>query len=393
MQRILLIAAILLPIASAMAAAPHVDIAADVNTSQFNIDSVAHKTVTIKYTVTNGDARAFALDINVDNGMNIGDRALRDFKVGESNSVSKGYGIFPGRFRDFINPSLPNWSDPNYSPDTPWNSPGAENTGRGYPKIVVELGTLYLGEPNKPPTTGTLFTFDVNSEGGNDCNMTVAVNVLRGGIVGSDAAQITDTNLPFTKKVTFAAPCTVPTCVGQTRAACLALLAGTTPPQTAVENNLPGNGEALRQVIAQVPAAGVACTGTVTIDVVSWPILATSPLYVNWQAHNRPQCWAYPRNCKGDIDGLKTGQTWVSATDLNLFKTAFNKAASAMPANGYCGDIDRVVTGQTWVSATDLNLFKTFFNKAESLVPPCGTPPDTNYSYWCAPGGTCPNSP
>jgi len=395
MRRILLIAVMLLPLSQAMAA---VTITAVIESYEV-VDGNQQAHMRLDYS-SDADVRAFALDINSDNGTNMGD-TITNFLRGESIDPSivpgkaKGYGIFPGRFRDFINPSVPDWDDLNYMPVTPWAAPGAENTGLGWPKMVVEMGTLWAtgsGDINKPATSGTLFKFDVNSEGAGDCNLTVALNALRGGVVGGDANPLA-TNLPVTIPIDFPSACTVPDCVGQTRAACLALLAGCTPAQTPVDNNVAGTGQALRQVIAQNPAAGVACTGSVTINVVSYPIVQTSPIYVNWQAHNRPQCWAYPRNCRGDIDGVQTGQAWVSSADLNLFKTAFNKAESAMPANGYCGDIDRVLTGQAWVSSADLNLFKTAFNDAESLVPTCGTPPDTNYWFWCAPGGVCPNSP
>jgi len=172
MTRILLIAAMLLPVASAMAA---VTITADVNATSHTHDGVKHKTVTIGYT-SDVNVRAFALDINVDNGTNIGDNAPTGFLRGESISTTgKGYGIFPGRFRDFIDPVAQDWGDANYMPVTPAGAPGAEGTGLGLPRMVVELGTLYSGGPNTPDLSGTLFTFDVNSEGKADCNLTVAV--------------------------------------------------------------------------------------------------------------------------------------------------------------------------------------------------------------------------
>ncbi len=46
--------------------------------------------ITISYTATE-PIRAFALDITVDNGMEI--EGIRDFEVGDNN----GYGIFPGQ--------------------------------------------------------------------------------------------------------------------------------------------------------------------------------------------------------------------------------------------------------------------------------------------------------
>jgi beta-lactam-binding protein with PASTA domain len=202
-----------------------VTITADVNALAHDHDGTAHKTVTIGYT-GDVDVRAFALDINVDNGMNIGDSNVTGFLRGESISPTivpgkaKGYGIFPGRFRDFINPSLPDWDDLNYMPLAPWAAPGAENTGLGWPKMVVEMGTLWAtgsADINKPDQTGTLFTFDINSEGGTDCNLTVAADALRGGIVSSDAVEIIAANLPLTIEVAF--PCTVPDVVDQLEAA------------------------------------------------------------------------------------------------------------------------------------------------------------------------------
>jgi hypothetical protein len=432
MRRILLIAAMLFPIASAMAATPLVQIAADVNPTQHTHDGVAHKTVTISYIAT-VDVRAFALDINVDGGCNIGDynepnwnHNPTGFLRGESIDPSivpgkaKGYGIFPGRFRDFIDPTTPDWPDHNYMPITPWAAPGAENTGLGWPKMVVEMGTLWAsgsGDINKPALTGNLFTFDVNSEGNNDCNMTVAVNVLRGGIVGSDAAPITDTNLPFTKKVTFAQGCTVPDCVGgsMTAAQCRAAIiaAGfTSPPREFCDW---GTGQPIGRVIAQVPAGGtpgVDCATVLDFNDVNYPIKVTAlnSLYANWVLRGKPQCWAYPRQCRGDATGSKQLQYWVASNDLSLWKSAQGKLESILPPLGICADFTHSKQLQYWVASNDLALWKSYQGKLESLVPVCGNVlwscSDPNYHYWCiptgqtcpagqrcAPAGVCPNTP
>jgi hypothetical protein len=420
MQRILLIAAMLLPVASAVAVAPHVDIIADVNTAQFDISGVPHKTVSIRYNVTNGDVRAFALDINVDNGMNIGDANVRDFNTGESKGLTphKGYGIFPGRFRDFVNPSNPDpcYALSTYNPTTPWAAPGAENTGLGWPKIVVELGTLYSGEPNKPTTSGTLFTFDINSEGNADCNMTVAVNALRGGIVGSDAAPITDTNLPIIeKKVTFSQGCTVPACVGGTVAACRAaiLAAGFTAQP---RDHGDWSGGPIGQVYYQNPAGGppaVPCNTIIDFNDVNYPVKDSAPnsMYANWVLRGKPQCWAYPRQCHADVDGKKLGNFWVSANDNSIMKSGISKLESLLNGTTICADLDHKKLGNFWVSANDNSLMKSFISKLESLLPVCGNAgvADSNYHYYClplstpatvcpqgmrcAPAGTCPNTP
>ena len=408
MKRILLIAAMLLPVASALAT--EVLITADVNTAQFKVNGVGpyHKTVTIKYVAT-VDVRAFALDINVDNGMNIGDANVRDYNTGESIDPSiipgkkKGYGIFPGRFRDFVNPSNPDpcYAMGNYNPTTPWDSPGAENTGLGWPRIVVELGTLWAtgsGDINKPALSGTLFTFDVNSEDGNDCNMTVAVNALRGSIVGNTGAAITDTNLPFTKKITFQQGCTVPNCIGLTSLQCIAAI-GAAGFSSWKEDSVPGTGQALHQVIWQLQTPGTSwpCDTRIDFNEVNWPIKPTASFYGNWLLRGRPACWAYPRQCRGDVDGKKQLQYWVGSNDLNFLRSAKDKLESVLPPipGGICADFTHSKQLQYWVGSNDLNILRSFKDKLESLVPLCGNVlwpcSDPNYNYWCLPTGvTCP---
>jgi hypothetical protein len=274
--------------------------------------------------------------------------------------------------------------------------------------MVVELGALYSGDANRPNFSGTLFRFDVNSEGKSDCNMRVALESLRGGVVGNDGNALA-TNLPTSQKVTFAPACTVPNCVGQTRDWCIAQLNALAQGHT--DTNAPGTGQALRQVLATVPAAGLTCTGTVDINAVSWPIWANpAPIYANWQNRGRPQCWAYPRQCRGDADGKKEGTFWVSNNDILVFRTAFNKLATAIPPGGICADFDHKKEGTFWVSNNDILIFRNYFNKLATSVPLCGNvvnpSSDPNYTYWCVPTGAvcptgqycapvavCPNSP
>jgi hypothetical protein len=129
---------------------------------------------------------------------------------------------------------------------------------------------------------------------------------------------------------------------------------------------------------------------------------AANWLYVNWVNRNRPVCWAYPRQCHGDVDGKKLGTLWVSNNDLNLLKSAISKFESVMPPlpGGICADFDHKKLGTLWVSNNDLNILKAYISKFESVLPMCGnvpTPPvypsaDPNYNYWCIPstGGACP---
>jgi len=155
-------------------------------------------TCEVNYVCSAGESiRAFALDIAVDNGFTID--TISDFNVGESNKVGggivtarRGYGIFPGKFRDTINPADPCWIDPNYNPIAPTGDPNA-GTGLGTNRITVEMGSLYLGDNNAPPSSGTLFRFKVNTgdRTGIDCNLTITANNTRGGVVDSNGNQIT----------------------------------------------------------------------------------------------------------------------------------------------------------------------------------------------------------
>ncbi len=388
MRRILLIAALLLlPVSSVMATTT---ITAVVGT-QSNPDGVPHRPVTITYS-SDVDVRAFALDLAVDNGTNIGDNPPTDFLAGESVNPNTGYGIFPSRFRDFIDPANPDpcWSNAtNYNPTTAWDEPGAENTGLGWPSMVVELGTLYKGEPNKPALTGTLFTFDVNSEMVSDCNLTITADDLRGAIVGSDANEITATNLPYTIQITFApVGCTVPDVVGMTRDAAIAAIATAGFTGGIADNNVAGSGEPVSQVIAQDQTAGstIDCATVITLDVVSEPFKPDHPDYATWASVGKPTCWAYERQCKGDANGTKQILYWVSQQDLDILRTGLNK--TVLPAGAICADFNHQKQILYRVSQQDLDILRVYLNK--TVVPSCDA---TYMNYWCTPGNPCPTAP
>jgi len=194
MRRILLIVAMLLVAAPAMAGvsvkAVHLPRGGG---TPFEMTCCA---VEVNYTSdAPGQVRAFALDINVDSGFII--RAIRNFQSGVSTDKSPcvyGYGIFPGKFRDYIDPNNPAWTDPNYNPVAPSGDPDAK-TGLGTDAITVELGSLYYGDANKPTQDGTLFRIEVipSEFGAAECNLTLAVNSTRGGVVDINGDPITPT--------------------------------------------------------------------------------------------------------------------------------------------------------------------------------------------------------
>jgi hypothetical protein len=153
----------------------------------------------ITYNCTAGEAvRAFALDITVDAGTI---DAVTGYKTGESVTGSLGYGIFPGNFRDYINPAAPDWGDANYTPIAPSGDPDALG-GLGTAGVTIELGSLYV-DANAPAASGTLCVLDVSES----CNMCVTLNDSRGGIVLEDASAAPSPTLACNVAITVNGDC------------------------------------------------------------------------------------------------------------------------------------------------------------------------------------------
>jgi len=261
MKKALLIVAMLLLVTPVMATTT----ITAVQEGEFVADGMKQRTVRIDYS-TDVNVRAFALDINIDAGPTFDN--IRNFKTGESNAVSPGYGIFPSRFRDFIVVTGPNWVDPNYNPTVAWNEPGSANTGMGWPKMIVEMGTLYAGDANKPAWSGTLFRFDVNSEGGSGtfC-ITIAANTLRGGVVGNDGNAISASYVGTC--VTFApAGCVVPNIVNTAEAAAIAAVTGAGFPAPNKSGEQKSDTIAAGNVISQDQTAGLTIDCSTVINYV-----------------------------------------------------------------------------------------------------------------------------
>jgi hypothetical protein len=127
--------------------------------------------------------RAVALDITVDAGTIDG---ISDYMKGEG----PGFGIFPASFRDYItvDPAtgeVTTWDVNDYTPLADPNDPGALG-GLGTAGVTIEMGALYYptgdSSPNAPPDSGTLCKLTVSET----CNMSVAENATRGGVVLTD---------------------------------------------------------------------------------------------------------------------------------------------------------------------------------------------------------------
>jgi hypothetical protein len=139
-----------------------VDITADANGG----------TVYVYYSMSAGDTnlpRAFGLDLMCSNDANI-------LSVGNFNS---DFWVYPGSID--INETtgqVDSNGTPIAVPDG--NFPGRElegpNDGNG---MTIEMGSLYVGAPNAPPSSGLLFTFVVDK----NCNITISGNTARGKVV------------------------------------------------------------------------------------------------------------------------------------------------------------------------------------------------------------------
>jgi len=136
--------------------------------------------------------RAFALDITVSSGATI--ESVYDYKVGHSTLVDPGYGIFPSRFREFIDPENPNWNDPDYNPLALPGDPGAL-PGLGTYGITIEMGSLYSGAENAPLASDTLLRFAVDLHGRPWANVELSLNEFRGGIVLENGSSASDIDL------------------------------------------------------------------------------------------------------------------------------------------------------------------------------------------------------
>ena len=175
MRRIILIVAVLMFAAPAWATTT-VDIGCTVGGTDGNEVTVSYNVVPDPNRV-----RAFALDITTFTPY--GDANIVEvipYKVGESNSVRKGYGIFPGTID--INDTTGE-VDSYGTPVAPSSDPGAGGTGIDTNEIIVELGSLYV-DNNAPDDTGELLKFYVDKKG---CDVNIAVeSAIRGGVVLED---------------------------------------------------------------------------------------------------------------------------------------------------------------------------------------------------------------
>jgi hypothetical protein len=114
------------------------------------------------------------------------------------------------------------------------------------------------------------------------------------------------------------------------------------------------------------------------------------PDLVEWGNVGEPNCWCYPRQCRGDVDAAQEyGTYWVLLDDLNEFKLYFGQTGvSGEP--GICSDLAHDEEyGSYRVLLNDLNEFKLYFGN--TTVPCCDADQDcdeTNddyFNFWTSP--------
>lgn len=273
----------------------------------------------VKYATDGEKVRAFALDITVNKGTIV---AISDFIRGESTAAKPGYGIFPGNFGRYItvDPAtgeVADWDPNGYTPVADPCDPGALG-GLGTNGITVEMGALYYptddASPNAPLNSGRLFTLTLSEP----ASVTVTLNEARGGVVltNPDVAAI----VPLSQAT-------------------------------------------------NVPVGGA---GSAATDLLP----ASHPDYTEWVAAGKPACWAYPRQCHGDADGLKEsfdgGFRYAGDNDMAVLLAAWKVleppfgAGVAAIENGICADFARdregsADTGFYRVGPTDLNILTAYY--------------------------------
>jgi hypothetical protein len=98
----------------------------------------------------------------------------------------------------------------------------------------------------------------------------------------------------------------------------------------------------------------------------------TLPEYTLWVALGRPDCWCYPHQCHGDVDGqLEMGLFWVYTADLDAFRAYF----PGLPYNP-CLDFDR--DGD--IDDDDAAIIEYWYGKPD-VPADCLDPPEPDISY------------
>lgn len=377
----------------------------------------ATKTVTVGYDATGAALpRGFGLVLEATGGNIVSVTATKE---GESTAAAKGYGIFPGTIV-IVDGAVTDYN----TPVEPNNLPGGPSV-LGTPRVVVALGSLYVGDANKPDAAGDLFTV-VCSAG--TSKLTVSEeDAFRGGVVDVNANAMT----VAAKEIEFVSEETIigtPVVTKTTAAPAVADKVNGGRLETFVASGVAGSlggsleyqftwGDAVVGpwgAATQTHTYAYTATGNYTVTVQAR--LAAAPavlsavsagnvvtretvkasattIYAAWADFSRPNCWAFQRSCRGDVNGGKSGFgtniLWVDSADLTIFKAAYNKVVADLKlvnvngTPGICADNNRGKSGFganiLWVDSADLTVFKQYYNQVVANVPVCS---QANYWFW-----------
>jgi hypothetical protein len=261
---------------------------------------------------------------------------VNDYHAGECTATAKGYGIFPSSFAASIDPEDPDWDSGNYTPLGEYLD-YPDDTKEGLDTNGITVEMGSLYEDgNEPLTSGILLEIVLDPNHSSECT-----------------------------RISLA--------LNQIRGA-IVLEDGSAPSKVY-----------LKDWVFSECLIGGAAGGLEKSD---------------WDFWGQPNCWCYCRQCRGDIDGLKTGPFWVTIPDLTILKLAYGKmdAQLALVPNGICADLDHKKTGPFRVTIPDLGIFKKYYGKMANFVPPCDQADVLNgypapyvgpWNFWCDPTG-CP---
>ena len=116
----------------------------------------------------------------------------------------------------------------------------------------------------------------------------------------------------------------------------------------------------------------------------------TAPFYPDWVAFNKPGCWCYKKNCKGNAEGAqadKVGKWYIGTEDLNILLAAWQRYEATNSIKGVtytglngtteliCADYDHLAqsdkVGSWRVGTQDLNILLASWQIYDPGVPDC----------------------
>jgi hypothetical protein len=341
--------------------------------------------------------RAFGLDVNV-----TGSATIYDANWLKWNSK---YQIYPGSIDINDSGIVQDYGSPICDPcgmPAGTTLPGLDSNG-----VTIEMGSLYVGAPNAPPSTGTLLSLYITGQ------PTI--------IIKGNAARVGPNSPPtpsYSPGLVMEDPDQHPAVLFK------GYIGGITISGRVVGNLAPKSTTGIGGVTMTLSTGGSASTatdgtysttvasgwsGTITPSKTQWTfapvsitysnvtsnqtgqnytgtasecLANTDPGYTAWSTTwGKPNCWCYKKQCRGDLNGTSAFGKPVSSTDLDLFKLAYNKsdAELALVTNGICADLNHTSAFGKRVSSTDLDTFKLYYNLAEASVPECAS---TNINFW-----------